>query len=360
MTPIRPRAYWVTIVALCMSLSPPVQGESAQALPKRARVATYKSGLRFPVDMAWVKATNKIFFTEKNTGKVRVMIGRKLLARACVDLDVDGTGERGALGLALHPRFKATRKLYVYYTNESPLENRVTRFKVRHNRCRKPRHIVRGLGPPSDYHNGGQLEFAGGRLYVSTGEAHDPSKAQSLRSRLGKVLRLEPNGSVPRGNPFSRNGRRSAVWSYGHRNPFGLAHKPGTTRIYETENGPSCDDELNRIRKGRNYGWGTGYGCGSAGVGARPKSPLFRWDRVVVPTDPWWYQGRMRALSGDLYVGDFSTGRLHRFILNQRGGRVIGRKTVFDGAAGIVDVAKGPGGWLYFMTSSSIFRIVPG
>ena len=346
----------IAIVALLIvSLAAP-----AQSLPRGTRVQTYKSGLNFPVDIAWVRGTKKVFFTEKNTGKVRVMIGRRVLRRACVDLSVNSAGERGALGIALHPRFRKTHHLYVFYTNAQPLQNRVTKFTVRRNRCTRPRHIVRNLdASASGYHNGGQLEFAGGKLFVGTGEAHNPSWAQSTSSRLGKVLRYRANGGIPSNNPFSGPQGRSPVWSYGHRNLFGLAHQPGTKRLYATENGPSCDDELNHIRRGRNYGWGPGYSCGSAGVGSRPKAPLFRWSSVVVPTDAAWYAGRMRRLSGSLYVGDFEDGRLHRFDLNSRGTRLRRHTVIFNADSGILDVAKGPKGWLYLVTSSTIARIVP-
>jgi aldose sugar dehydrogenase len=329
----------------------------ALGLPRRARVETYKRGLAFPVDMDWVRGTRKVFFTEKNTGKVRVLVGRRLLRRACVNLDVSSSGERGALGIALHPRFRRTRYLYVYYTNASPLENRVARFEVRGNRCRRRRIVVSGLPAPSGYHNGGQLEFVKGKLFVSTGEAHDPAEAQRLRGRLGKILRLEPNGTIPRGNPFSRRGRRSPVWSYGHRNPFGLARRPGTRLLYETENGPSCDDEVNRILRGRNYGWGPGYSCGTAGVGPDPKGPGIRWRSVIVPTDPTWYGGRLRALRNDLYVGDYLGGRLHRIVVGRRG-RVLRDRVIYDGGAGILDVSVGPGRWLYFLTPTGIRRVV--
>jgi glucose/arabinose dehydrogenase len=350
---------WIALVAivalLVVSLAAP-----AQAIPRGTRVQTYKTGLRFPVDMAWVRGTKKVFFTEKNTGRVRVMIGRRLLPRACVRLPVNSEGERGALGLALHPRFRRNHLLYVFYTNAQPLENRVTRFTVKRNRCTRRKHIVRNLSAASSgYHNGGQLEFAGGHLFVATGEAHDPSLAQSKSSRLGKILRYRPNGRIPAGNPFSTNRQRNPVWSYGHRNIFGLAHQPGTARVYATENGPSCDDELNHVRRGRNYGWGSGYSCGTAGVGRRPKPPLFRWSSIVVPTDAAWYRGRMRRLSGSLYVGDFGTGRLHRFNLSRKGSRLRRHTVIYDGASGILDVAKASGGWLYLVTSGAILRIVP-
>jgi glucose/arabinose dehydrogenase len=344
------RAILATAIAASIALLPV---SPAVALPPGMKVETYKGNLAFPVDMAWVRDTKKVFFTEKNTGKVRVLIGRRLRDRACVNLDVESAGESGALGIALHPNFRSNHYLYVFYTNASPRENRVTRFTVRNNRCRDRKNIVTGLAASSGYHNGGQLEFAGGKLFVSTGENHNSSAAQDITSRLGKILRYNPRGTVPSGNPFG-----NAVWAYGIRNPFGLTKKPGTKILIETENGPSCDDELNRIRKGRNYGWGPGYSCGSAGVGVNPKGPLRRWSNIIVPTDPWWYKGRLQRLSGDVYVGSFNSGRLHRIVINAKGTRVRDDRVIFNGDRGIVDVSKGPGGWLYFLTPSSIRRIV--
>jgi glucose/arabinose dehydrogenase len=351
---------FVVSIATCIALLF-AGGGKAMALPDGTKVQTYKSNLAFPVDMAWVEGTKRIFFTEKNTGKVRVMVGRRLLTRACVNLDVSSTGEQGALGIALHPHFNRNHKLYVYYTHASPDDNRVTRFVVRNNRCRNPRHITKGIPASTGYHNGGQLEFMNGKLFVSVGENHNAGQAQRKDTRLGKILRYNPDGTIPRTNPFSRPGDRNPVWSFGHRNPFGLTHEPGTPRLYESNNGPNCDDELNLIRKGRNYGWGPGYTCGTAGVGPNPKPPLKRWTPPIVPTDPWFYEGRMGRLSGDLYMGDFKDGRLRRFHFNRDGTRVKRGTTIFNAQQGIVDVAKGPGGWLYFMTApnGNIKRIVP-
>ncbi|MEA2497645.1 MAG: hypothetical protein QOH26_50, partial [Actinomycetota bacterium] len=299
-----------------------------------------------------VEGTRKIFFTEKS-GAIRVMKGRKLLTHPCATLDVNDDGERGLLGIALHPGFAHNHKLYVYFTNANPLENRVARFVVERNRCTKKRVVIEGI-PSNTNHDGGQIEFVDNHLFVSVGEAGDPSQSQDKESRLGKVLRYEPTGKIPNDNPFG-----NSVWSYGHRNPFGLTHKPGTNHIYSTENGPDCDDELNRIRRGRNYGWGDGYQCGTAGVGPNPKGPILRWSSVIVPTDPWWYLGRMKSLSNSLYVGDHGSGALHRILMNDRGTKVMGDRVIFDSAEGITDVSKGPGGWLYFLTTSGMFRIVP-
>lgn len=341
------------MIAALLSVSP------AAALPRGMQVDTYKQNLAYPVDMAWVQGSSKIFFTEKNTGKVRVITHRRLRSRACVDLDVNATGERGALGIVLHPNFEQNHFLYVYFTNDSPLEHRVVRFRVENNRCRDRRRIVTGISADSGgYHNGGQLEFMGGKLFVSTGEQHDPSLAQDTNNRLGKILRYNPDGSVPNGNPFSLPANSNPVWSYGHRNPFGLAHKPGTNQLYSSENGESCDDELNRIVRGRNYGWGPSYNCGSAGVGPNPKRPLYRWNPVVAPTDAWWYRGRLDRLSNRLYVGDYLRGQIHRFRVNKSGTNVRGHSVIFNGDAAVIDVSEGPGRWLYFLTPNAIRRIV--
>ena len=345
------RKFLTASLALAIVVLP----SSTLALPRGLNVRTYKAGLNFPVDMSWLEGTRRVFFTEKNTGKIRILNGRRLRDRACANLDVNSEGERGLLGIELHPRFRRNHWLYVYYTNSTPLENRVTRFRVRNGRCRNPKHIVTGItASPAPYHNGGQLEFVGNKLFVSTGEAHEPSQAQVRNNRLGKILRYNADGSIPNGNPFSNVTGRNPVWSYGHRNPFGLTHKPGTKRIYETENGPNCDDELNFIKKGRNYGWGPGYQCGTRGVGLNPKGPLKRWSNIIVPTDPTWYIGRLNGLSNRLFVGSFNSGKLHRFKLNAKGNRIRRHNVIFNSGGGILDVAKGPRGLLYFLTSSAI------
>jgi aldose sugar dehydrogenase len=348
----------LTTIALATATFVGAMSPLAGGIPKQTKVQAYQRNLAFPVDMAWVPGTKKIFFTEKG-GRIRVMVGKDLKSKPCKTLNVNSSGERGLLGIVLHPNYDANHFLYVYYTKASPLEHRVTRFTVEGNRCRSPKHIVKGINASSSgYHNGGQLEFAGGKLFVTTGEAHSPGQAQDRNSRLGKVLRYNPNGTIPNGNPFSSSGDKNPVWTYGHRNPFGLTRKPGSKKLFLTENGPSCDDELNYIRKGRNYGWGAGYDCGTKGVGPNPKGPLRRWSSIIIPTDPWFYKGSMRRLNGSLYVGDFER-RLHRIELTNNGTRVKFDRVIHTAPSGITDVSKGPGGRLYFLTTGAIYRIVP-
>jgi glucose/arabinose dehydrogenase len=359
------RKTWVAVavaVAMLSACSEPPQRPAERAAdpgaPAALRTETYRGGLDFPVDMAWVKGTKKIFFTEKS-GRIRILLGKKLVKRPCARLDVNDGGERGLLGIALDPKFKQNHYLYVFYSNASPLENRVARYVVKNNRCRRKKNIVSGLGASSGYHNGGQLEFVGRYLFVSVGEEHEPAAAQDTQSRLGKILRITRNGGIPADNPFSENPKvnRNPVWSYGHRNPFGLARRPGTKKLYETENGPSCDDEVNLIKRGRNYGWGDNYQCGTKGVGDNPKGPMKRYTPPIVPTDPVFYRGRIKSLSGSLLMGDFGDGRLHELVLNKKGTRIKRDRTVVNAEGGIVDVAKGPGGWVYFLTPTAIMRL---
>ncbi|MEA2447952.1 MAG: hypothetical protein QOK47_1589 [Actinomycetota bacterium] len=341
----------VFIVVLAVAAGVLSTSGVTEALPSGTRVQRYQGGLNFPIDMAWQKGTKRIFFTEKS-GAIRVMKGRRLLNRPCATLQTNSEAERGLLGIALHPHFGKNHKLYVYFSHDNPIENRVVRFVVSHNRCTKKRTIVDGLTSNS-IHNGGQIEFLDGKLFVSVGEAGDAGNSQDTGSRLGKVLRYNPNGSIPKDNPFG-----NAVWSYGHRNPFGLAHIPGTHKLFETENGPDCDDEFNLIRSGRNFGWGDGYQCGTKGVGPNPKAPLRRWSQVIVVSDPTWYNGRLKRLRRSMYVGSFGSGKLHRLILNDRRTQLRHDRVIYQSDEGIVDVSTGPGGWLYFLTPSGIFRVV--
>ncbi len=333
--------------------------ETCGALSTRIKVDLYKGGLDFPVDMAWVPGTDTIFFTEKATGRVRVMHGRELVQAPCATLQANAEGERGTLGIALDPSFDDNGFLYVYYTNAVPLENRVMRFTVQGDRCTDPTTLVRFRPLDSSLHNGGQLEIVGDKLFVAVGDDYvNAAQAQDEASAFGKVLRYNLDGSIPADNPFEGAGGPSPAWSIGHRNPFGLAHDPAGGRLYASENGPDCDDELNLIERGANYGWGEGYECGSKGLGPAPRGPLVRWTPPIVPTDLWFYRGTTESLAGHLYMGDFGAGKLHQFQLNAAGTEVIKEEIVYDSPSQIVDVSEGPGGLLYFLTPDGIHRLV--
>jgi len=172
-------------------------------------------------------------------------------------------GEGGLTGLAIAPTFASDHWLYVMHT--SPTDNRIVRIKYENGALATGSEQVLLSGIlRNKFHDGGRLRFGpDGKLYASTGDAQNGDNAQDLGSLNGKVLRLDPDGSVPADNPFG-----SYVWSYGHRNPQGLAFD-SRGRLWEQEFGNSVMDETNLITKGGNYGWpaceGTTGSCGTPG-----------------------------------------------------------------------------------------------
>ena len=178
---------------------------------------------------------------------------------------VQGTnGEGGVLGLAIGPNFATDRWLYIYHT--SATDNRIVRIRYDDTlRTDTLEVLVTGI-PRNKYHNGGRLRFGpDGMLYAAAGDGQDPDQAQDLTNLGGKVLRLQPDGGVPADNPFAG----SYVWSYGHRNPQGLAFD-SQGRLWEQEFGNNVMDETNIIVKGGNYGWpaceGTTGDCAGPGL----------------------------------------------------------------------------------------------
>ena len=355
-----------TILLAGAAPAQPHSGSSAALVPAGTKREAYVKGLDFPVDMAHVPGTRKIFFTEKMTGKIRVLQGRRLLAEPCRDLKVYNKREQGAGGIVLHPDYATNHYLYVYFQSKVHDDNRVVRFTVANNKCTESTTIIDGI-PMSEIHNGGQLEFLDGYLYVSTGDAQDPASAQDTTSLAGKILRLNPDGSVPDGNPFANE-----VWSFGHRNPYGLAVRHATGHLFESENGPLCDDEVNLIDSAGNYGWGYPDGeddnyqtlyCNRPRPDSPPTIwPLWSWGRgpgeeTVVPTDMVWYTGDLDAAADRLLMGTFKFGDLYSFELDAEGDPVDA-DVLHDGVKGIIDVASGPGGWVYYLTTNGMHRIV--
>ena len=237
----------------------------ADAAPRVGKVLA--RNLEVPWGIAFLPSGNALV-SERISGRVHLV--RKNGTRKHVGT-VRGVGsdvgEGGLLGLAVSPRFREDRWVYAYYTSGS--DNRIVRMKYVDGRLRRKQDLLLAGIPMSTIHNGGRLLFTpGGLLLASTGDAADGSTAQSLGSLGGKILRLTPGGGVPGKNPFG-----SYVFSYGHRNPQGLAFD-GRGRLWAAELGQSTRDELNRIRRGGNYGWPVVEG----GDGGGPfRDPIATW-----------------------------------------------------------------------------------
>jgi len=314
---------------------------------------TVVSGLEFPTNMAFAP-DGRIFFDEKDTGRIRIVSAGTLDPRPFATLPVQGGGESGLLGLALDPHFPDRPWVYVYYTSRDDGRNHLARMRAEGDVGGPPQDLLTLL-PASGIHNGGDIAFGpDGRLYVAVGETGDSTLAQDPSSLGGKILRLDPDGSVPDDNPFPG----SPVFALGIRNSFGLCFDPATGSLWETENGPDRDDEVNVIRAGQNYGWPEHMGEGGA---PRFQPPVLVFRTVIVVTGCVFFDGFLGRGSGtgasgsQLAFGDFQ-GDLHRADVVPSGS-VENESVVAHLPAGITDLEVGQDGDLYVATSSSIERI---
>jgi len=253
------------------------------------------------------------------------------------------------LGIALHPRYPDRALVYVYATRTAgtSLRNQILRFRDDDGSGVGRRAIFSSPASSSPYHNGGRILFGpDGKLYAIVGDGHGASNSQDLSNDQGKILRLEPNGEIPRTNPFG-----DRLFAYGIRNSFGFAFDPETERLWETENGPSGWDEINRIEPGGNYGWPAHLGPGG---GPAFVEPVLAFEETIVPTGC-----AGSAYAGGLYFGEGYTGNLHRMVISGPG--KAPRDTViatFEG--GITDVALDPTGALILVTPNAIYRGLGG
>ncbi len=255
--------------------------------------------------------------------------------------NVAGTdGEGGLMGLAISANFVADRWLYIMHT--SPTDNRIVRIKLNGLTLdtASEQVLVSGI-LRNKYHNGGRLRFGpDGKLYASTGDAQNGDNAQNLNNLSGKILRINPDGTVPSDNPFG-----SYVWSYGHRNPQGLAFD-SQGRLWEQEFGNSVMDETNLITKGGNYGWpaceGTSGTCGTAGYIA-PK--------YTYPTSEGSCSG-IAIVRDILYVACQRGTRLYREVIS--GTSLTNVTAYFNGTYGrLRTVEPAPDGGLWLTTTNT-------
>jgi len=264
-------------------------------------------------------------------------------------------GEGGLLGLVVGPDFARTKFVYAYHTyqQDGKLWNRVLRLVERSGRGQVDRVLLDRI-PAAQVHDGGRIKFGpDGKLYITTGDSRQPPLAQDRSSLAGKILRINPDGTIPSDNPFPN----SVVFSFGHRNVQGLAWHPDTKTMFESEHGPSgefglcCHDELNIIEPGKNYGWPA-----KAGMGDDPRyvNPIAEsgatttWapSGILIPTSgPWRGSVLMACLRG---------AHLRRFVLaGPDFRRVQGQEVYFQGELGrLRDVVQGPDGTIYLLTSN--------
>ncbi|HEY0000706.1 MAG TPA: PQQ-dependent sugar dehydrogenase [Actinoplanes sp.] len=250
-------------------------------------------------------------------------------------------GEGGLLGLAISPTYAEDEYLYAYFSAAS--DNRIVRFKLSAPETVEP--IVTGLAKAS-IHNGGRLEFGpDGKLYAGVGDAGTTANAQNQASRNGKILRIEPDGSVPADNPFAG----SLVYSLGHRNVQGLAWD-SAGRLFATEFGQNTWDEVNRIEAGGNYGWPTVEGISTD---TRFVNPLVQWSTAEASPSG-------AAIVGDtLYAAALRGTRLWLVPLTADGGAGTPVAELSGTFGRLRTVKLGPDGYLWLTTSNRDGRGTP-
>ena len=301
--------------------------------------------LSFPTNMAFLP-DGALLFTEKETGSVRLVTsGGEIAERPFVTVPVIPAAERGLLGIAVHPEFEREPWIYLYFSDASDGLNRLVRVRADGRvAASEPEALLDGVSAVAGYHNGGDLAFApDGTLFVALGEAHEPDRAQDENDIGGKIVRLTADAGVPANNPF---GPDNPVWSIGHRNSFGLCVDPNTGALWETENGPDVNDEVNLIEPGANYGWPIV--TGRAGD-ERFIDPTAVFERPIALTG-------CAVVGSDLWFGSFD-GRLWRMQARARGGGKPAEVATFP--AGVTDVVLGPDGLLYVATVDAIWTVDP-
>lgn len=222
-----------------------------QQVPYQAEVLA--TDLQVPWAIA-IAPDQRLFITER-PGSVRVISGGKLSPEPVISFPAPfiSEGEGGLLGIAVDPQFAQNRYLYVYHTYREgdKTYNRVLRLREQNNKAQIDKVLIDRI-PGDVIHNGGRIKIGlDGYLYITTGDAGERGRAQDLSSLAGKILRITTDGQIPADNPFPA----SPVYSYGHRNPQGLAWSQDGRTLYSSEHGESAHDEINVIAPGANYGW---------------------------------------------------------------------------------------------------------
>ena len=362
------------VVALGAGAEPAVVAErvvSEQAMFRVVRVAT---GLANPWSIAFLPDGGALV-SERPGALLRLDVETGNLQ----DLDgvprVAAVGQGGLLDIEPHPAFADNRLVYLAYA-----AGRSGRYATSIARGRLTDaglldvEVLFTMNRPSGsrLHFGSRLSFgADGMLYATFGERGDRHRAQDPSDHAGTIIRLRDDGSVPADNPFAGGGGAPEVYSFGHRNPQGLAVHPANGRIWSHEHGPQGGDEINVIEAGVNYGWpvitfGAEYRSGARiGVGTTAPGmaqPVLHWTPSIAPSGMTFYDGdRFPGWRGDLFAGALAGRHLRRVQLD--GERAVAEEVLLQGRVGRVrDVKQGPDGMLWLLEDArngSIYRLEP-
>lgn len=344
----------------------------------RLEVNTVASGLSYPWALAFLPE-GRVLVTER-PGRMRVVTPQGQLSPAVKGVpEVMATGQGGLLDVITDKGFAQNSTIYFCYSERAGNGGRtaVARAKLVDGAAPKldeMKVIFRQEGPlSSGNHYGCRIVQAGdNNLFVTLGEHYSGrNEAQNLANHLGKIVRITTDGAAPPDNPFvGREGAKSEIWSYGHRNPQSLAINPASNELWEIEHGPRGGDEVNIIGKGKNYGWPViGFGIDYSGAKlhestSKPgmEQPIKNWVPSIAPSGMAFYTGDVfPRWRGSLFTGALAGQFLVRLQLN--GNAVTSEERILQNLSErIRDVRQGPDGALWLLTDSSsgrLLRITP-
>lgn len=341
--------------------------------------STVVSGLDMPWSMALLP-DGRMLVTER-TGKLRIVKDGKIDPQEVAGVPkVLYRGQGGLLEVALHPDYKNNGWIYISYSSpkaegepgeDGGANTALMRAKLNGHTLTNIEHLYKALpNVRATVHFGGKIIFdKKGYLYLSLGERGRKEDAQNLEKAQGKVVRLHDNGKIPTDNPFVNTPEaKKEIWSYGHRNPQGLAIHPTTQVIWEHEHGPQGGDELNIVEKGKNYGWPLiTYGIDYNGSiiskdTAREglEQPVIHWTPSIAPSGMAIINSNLfKEFNGDIIVGSLKFNHLQH--LKLEGNKVVKKDIIFENIGRVRDVRQAHDGFIYVVVENtgSIIKISP-
>ncbi|WP_435155421.1 PQQ-dependent sugar dehydrogenase [Haladaptatus sp. DFWS20] len=334
-TYLRTMALGITGLAGCIKSSGSATQTSTANMEPGVRVKTVAMNLEVPWGNAF-DSSGDLYLTER-PGRIRLIRPNSNEVVADITDQIAHSGEGGLLGFEFHPNNENLAYTYQTYDGQAGLRNRVVRHRVG-NEFEREQIILDDI-PASSNHNGGRLAVHDDALYVTTGDAGSGERAQDEESMAGKVLRLTLDGTPHPDNPFGNE-----VFTYGHRNPQGLAFRDGT--LFSTEHGPTTDDEINVLEAGNNYGWPT-----VTGKSGKFTDPIATYTPTIAPGSATFYNGPISQWQGDFFFGTLAGQHLHRVRIDGR--NVVEQEHLLVNEYGrLRTVFTGPDDHLYVMTSN--------
>jgi glucose/arabinose dehydrogenase len=349
-------AILVTAVAL---LAGPASASAASAQPLSP------SPLDYPAAFTPTPDGGSIFYAELNTGEVRRLNPSTGVSTPFFTIpDVTSAGDQGLLGLALHPSYPSNRNVWAFVTRivSGTATNQLIRIRPDGSGFA----VVHSF-PTATSRDGGRIAFGpDGKLYATVGDNTKPSLSQSLASEAGKVMRMNPDGTVPANNPSPG----SRVIAYGFRNSFGFTFDPQSGRLWATDNGPHCNDEINLVPRLRltNFGWGPSQTCATPPPaprntnrdGPNPVLPRVFFADPTALTGAAFCDGCGLSSPGQLFIGEFVTGTIRRATLTPDRLDIASQAPYYHDPGSILAVeAPLHGGPIYFSTRTNIYRLAP-